>query len=92
MKFAFVVAALLVAPAPLSAQKITFEDSPPRPAKTANASTDLDKIVCRTEEEIGSRLRAHKVCLTVEQWKRYQDDYKEEIQEIQSLASVRHSG
>jgi hypothetical protein len=82
----------MLLPAPLSAQKITFEESPPPAAKSASANSDLDKVVCRTEEEIGSRLRAHKVCLTVEQWKRYQDDYKEEIQEIQSLASVRHSG
>jgi hypothetical protein len=82
----------MVVPAPLSAQKIVFEDSSPPAAKTASAKSDLDKVVCRTEDEIGSRLRAHKVCMTVEQWKRYQDDYKEEIQEIQSLASVRHSG
>ena len=90
MKFGYVLVASLLAPAPLSAQ-IVFDDQPAT-AQPTKAKNDLDKVVCRSEEEIGSRLRQHKVCMTVQQWKQYQDDYKEQVQEVQALASVRHSG
>jgi hypothetical protein len=53
--------------------------------------TDLNKVVCRTQEEIGSRLQNHKVCMTNEQWKVYAQQYKDQVQEIQSQATVRAS-
>jgi hypothetical protein len=88
-KLVYVAAALLAVPAPLLAQA---QQAAPAPAKPqAQAMTDLNKVVCRTQEEIGSRLQNHKVCMTNEQWKVYAQQYKDQVQEIQSQATVRSS-
>lgn len=44
------------------------------------------------QDEIGSRLRAHKVCMTVGQWRDNEREYKEHLQEMQDLAPTRPSG
>jgi invasion protein IalB len=85
-KLAYITAALLAVPAPLVAQQAA-----PAPAKPPSALTDANKVVCRTQEEIGSRLQQHKVCMTNEQWKAYAQEYKDQVQEIQSQATVRAS-
>ncbi len=94
MKLAYVVAAGILAPAPLSAQ-IVFDDGPEPAApatKGSTAKSDVDKVVCRMQDEIGSRLRAHKVCMTVGQWRDNELGYKEHLQEMQDLAASRPSG
>ena len=56
MKLAYVVAAGILAPAPLSAQ-IVFDDGPEPAApatKGSTAKSDVDKVVCRMQDEIGS--------------------------------------
>lgn len=46
------------------------EDKPANTTAPAAKKEDPgDRIVCRTEEEIGSRLRKKKTCLTVAQWR-----------------------
>lgn len=39
----------------------------PVPA-TTNAAAKPDKIICRRIEELGSRLKANKVCMTSSEW------------------------
>ena len=94
LKLAYIAAALSMISAPAFAQ-IVFDNSAPAPAAAAapnpKARSDLDKVVCRTQEEIGSRLQNHKVCMTVDQWKVYAQQYKDQVQEVQSQASVRRS-
>ena len=88
------VAALSAISSPASAQIVFDNSAPPAPApapKGATKMTDLNKVVCRTQEEIGSRLQNHKVCMTNEQWKVYAQQYKDQVQEIQSQATVRAS-
>ena len=58
----------------------------------AAAKSDVDKVVCRIQDEIGSRLRAHKVCMTVGQWRDNEREYREHLQEMQDLAPTRPSG
>ncbi len=95
-KLAYTVAvvALSIISSPAPAQ-IVFDNSapppPPAAAKSAKPMTDLNKVVCRTQEEIGSRLQNHKVCMTNDQWKVYAQQYKDQVQEIQSQATVRAS-
>lgn len=38
-------------------------------ASTAKPEKDPDRVICRTQEEIGSRLRKKKVCMTAAQWR-----------------------
>lgn len=89
-KLAYVAAALLVIPAPALAQ-IVFDDSPPAPAhpvKGAKAKSDVDKVQCRSVETIGSRLQAHQMCMTVDQWRTYEQAYKDQVSEIQARAQA----
>ena len=85
LKFAYITAALMVIPAPAVAQ-IVFDDSPPAaaPAKGQKAKSDVDKVVCRTQDTIGSRLQAHQVCMTKEQWFAYEQAYKDQVAEVQA--------
>jgi hypothetical protein len=93
LKYAYLTAALILAPAPALAQ-IVFQDTPATtaaPPKTM-AKSDLDKIECRTQDTIGSRLQAHKVCLTKQQWWQIEQDEKTKVQEIQDRAPAPPSG
>jgi hypothetical protein len=63
-----------------------------QPAPKQATKSDIDKVVCRMQDEIGSRLRAHKVCMTVGQWRDNEREYKEHLQEMQDLAPTRPSG
>jgi len=53
------------------------------PVKSAGAKSDGNKIVCKKEEQIGSRLAAKKVCMTVEEWRRVADLNREETERAQ---------
>ena len=51
------------------------------------AKTDpLDKVVCKKEESLGSRLSAKRVCLTVREWKDMQDANREEFEKFMQHA------
>ncbi|MEO8455920.1 MAG: hypothetical protein ABI454_12250 [Sphingomicrobium sp.] len=71
--------------------------SAPAPAPQQTASADkkenpLDKIICRTEDTIGSRLKAHKVCATLREWKDQEDENRMEFDRIQQGQGVTPSG
>ena len=88
-KLVYVAAALMFLPAPALAQ-IVFTDSPPpaQAAKGTKAKSDVDKVVCRSVETIGSRLQNHQVCMTRDQWRTYEQTYKDQVAEIQARAQA----
>lgn len=88
MKFAYLLTGLAVVAAPATAQS-TIE---PRPVQSATAATDVNKIVCKKQQEIGSRLGAKKVCLTVKQWQDRADIDREDTARIQQNTGTRPSG
>jgi hypothetical protein len=92
-KYTFITAGLLVISAPAFAQ-IVIQDTPTPvvPAKNAGSKSDLDKVVCRVQETIGSRLDSHQVCMTKQQWWQFEQDNKQKVQEIQSRAPGPSSG
>lgn len=91
LKYAFIAAGVLVISAPAVAQ-IVIQDNPPVAAKKgAGAKSDLDQVVCRTQDTIGSRLQSHQVCMTKEQWALFEQDTKRRVEELQDLAGVRPS-
>ena len=71
------IALLLVTSVPVAAQ-VQQPDS-----QTVSKKTDLDRIVCEKEEQIGSRLGARKVCKTVRQWQEQRRIQQEEVQDQQ---------
>lgn len=75
------LAVLAVAATPSVAQTAA---PPVQTQAAAPAKPDpLDKIVCRYEETIGSRLKSHKVCATVREWREQQEDNQDAVQRMQ---------
>jgi hypothetical protein len=92
LKFAFIAAGLVLAPAPAFAQ-IVFDDTPAAVAAPAKSDkSDLDKIVCRMQDTIGSRVQAKKVCLSKQQWWQLEQENKRKVQEIQDRTPAPSSG
>lgn len=47
--------------------------------------SDLDKVICREQYELGSRLIHNKVCLTRGQWREYEAENREHVQEMERI-------
>ena len=92
-KLACLMAVLTALPAPAFAQ-IVFQEAPvvPPAAKTEQGKSDMNKIVCRSQETIGSRLERQQVCMTKQQWWQAEQDNKRKVQELQDLTPTRPSG
>ncbi len=74
------LAVLLVAAAPAVAQTAPPTQAQPAPKAAPNP---LDKMICRTEEVIGSRLNTQRVCMTAREWKDQSDDTRQAVERIQ---------
>lgn len=92
-KLRYIAAAALIIPAPALAQ-IVFQDSPATTAAPTKGGqkSDVDKVECRMQDTLGSRLQAHKVCMTKQQWWQAEQDNKRKVQELQDLTPTRPSG
>ena len=90
-KFAIIAAALLAVPAPVLAQ-IVFQDDLTKftPTKSDKAKSDTDKIVCRAQDDLGSRLERHQVCLTKQQWLTYEQEAKQRVADWQRIGLASH--
>jgi len=62
------------------------------PVPVPPGGTDVNKIVCERQDELGSRLKGKKVCMTVEQWKQYQAENREKTERLQQSAGTRSGG
>jgi hypothetical protein len=84
-KLAYITAALMIIPAPAMAQ-IVFDNSPPpaATAKGAKPKSDVEKVICRSQDTLGSRLQAHQVCMTKSQWFAYEQQYKDDVAGMQA--------
>lgn len=90
LKLVYLAVALLAVPSPGAAQ-IVFDDNPPAAApaaKGAMAKPDDGVIVCKMQDELGSRVNRHKICLTKGQWRQTEADDKEKLQRIQESATA----
>ena len=81
------ISLLLTAAAPAVAQSAATSAQPPAPQAQAKADP-LNKIVCRYEETVGSRLKRHKVCATLREWKDQEDDSRRAVERLQEGSGV----
>ena len=89
-KIAFVFLAAVTVPA---TAQITFDDSPAaKPAAKPASKSDLDKMVCRVEQTVGSRLGAKKTCMTAREWKDLEDETRQAVEKFQQGQGVTPSG
>jgi len=56
--------------------------SEPRTSRVG-VNNDPSQIVCRTEQEIGSRLRTNRVCRTRAQWAEYRRETRQAVSRAQ---------
>ena len=81
----FLPLALLLVSAPVAAQS----PAPAGPALPTQAKPNpLDKMVCRTEDSLGTRLGAKRVCLTVREWQEQQQANREVLQKLQQQSEM----
>ena len=52
----------------------------------------LDKIICRTEEGLGSRLNKKKVCMSLRDWKDQAQDARDATEKMQQMNTQTPSG
>jgi len=90
-KFPLTAAALLAISAPVLAQ-ITIVEVPTQfiPTKADKSKSDLDKVECRNEDVLGSRLERHQVCMTKQQWWSYELEAKNRVYDWQRIGLVSH--
>jgi len=90
-KFAYAAAALLITSVPAAAQ----DPSPsiePQPIVVSTEKAEVNRVVCKKEEQIGSRLGAKKVCLTVQQWQERAAEDRNQLERVQQGARAPTSG
>ena len=88
----FVVATSLIAVAPAAANAQAPAAQAQAVVVTGSKGPDANKIVCKSEDTIGSRLGNKKVCLTVQEWKERADYYRDQTETWQRMAPARSSG
>lgn len=77
-KFACVASVLMLVASPAIAQTPTDSTA----AKDAKKS-DVNRMICQKEEQIGTRLAPKKVCLTAREWAERAQLNREETERIQ---------
>lgn len=88
-KIMYLVAATAMIAAPAAAQ-----NQPASSVQATDSSTksDVNKLVCKKETPLGSRIGAKKVCLTVKEWKDRADADRDETENIQRSTFTDRSG
>ncbi|NUQ18239.1 MAG: hypothetical protein HOP95_07270 [Sphingomonas sp.] len=90
LKLTFVTAALFVLPAPVLAQAAPVTPAPQASATPDKSKSDLDKVVCRSQDTIGSRLERHQICMTKQQWMTNEQEAKLKVHDLQMQGFVAH--
>ncbi len=88
VKYAFLIAAGASLAAPAAAQTAVQ----PQAIVVQTTKSEVNRIVCKKEIPIGSRLGAKKVCLTVKEWHDRADADRDSTERIQQQAPTRYSG
>jgi len=80
MKFAALI--LIAVASPAIAQTPAPQPQQPQVAEPVKKNP-LDKVVCRTEQTVGSRLGGHRVCATLREWQEQAQDSRDALEKIQ---------
>lgn len=81
---ALIALALCSASAAALADRTTATPNQPQTTKSRN---DPDRMVCRTETEIGSLVHKRKTCLTVAQWRELSAETGRGVEKREALRS-----
>lgn len=67
--------------APVAAQT---NSPPPPPIVVKGKTLDPDKVICETQEVVGSRLATKRICMTRSQWADLRLQDRQEIEKVQT--------
>jgi hypothetical protein len=67
MRYLVLVSAVALAGSPVVSAP-AFGQAAPQNGQKAKSTSDPNEVVCEKQEETGSRLASHKVCMTRAQW------------------------
>ena len=70
---------------PAAAQTAALPAAPT--TQTPSKPNPLDRIICKTEDTIGTRLGAHRVCATEREWKERQEENRTAAQAMQGVGT-----
>lgn len=90
-KFACVISALMLVGTPAVAQSDQTQTPGAKEIPSSDPS-DVNRVVCRKEEQIGSRLGAKKLCMTVKDWQERAQFSREETERVQQGTPMRPAG
>ena len=81
--------AIFIAVAGISVQAVAQQPASQASAPAAQPAKPSgdDKIVCEREEQIGSRLGARKVCMTVRQWAEKARLERQDLEKVQQVVN-----
>jgi hypothetical protein len=51
-------------------------------SKAAQASDDSNRVICETQEQIGSRLASKRICMTASQWKEHEQQVHGQLDQL----------
>lgn len=86
MKIVLLTATMLLLCASAAQAQVSYVSNN-LPAKTG----DQKRVICETEETIGTRLATKKICLTAGEWNQMRNEHRDFIERIQSGAWARGS-
>lgn len=81
-KLVFALSALMLVASPAVAKQPTAD-------KQDTTRNESDKLICKKEDTIGSRLGAKKVCLTAQEWADLAAANREHTEDIQKDSGFR---
>lgn len=81
--FPLALAAIMTAPA--------FAQSSPAIVVETDKS-ELDRMVCERQEQIGTRLGARKVCKTIREWQEERRVQREDVERVQRIVNQEPTG
>ncbi|MGE5722332.1 MAG: hypothetical protein ACM3YM_07705 [Sphingomonadales bacterium] len=85
------IACLLLVSSAAIAQGSGTEGASASEANVAKQSKQ-DRVICENQEELGSRLRSHRVCMRASEWAEKRRLERMEIQKQQTGGQCLHSG
>jgi hypothetical protein len=82
-----VLAALLAAVADPSAAQSANGQSPPAQGRTASSTKDPNRMVCRSEEQVGTNIRV-RTCKTQSQWDSQDEQARQYFEDAQARGGI----
>ncbi len=89
--FVSLIALLAAGLADASGAAVTMTPAAAPPAAAPPAVKPEDRIVCRSEDTLGSRLESHKICHTAGEWKEINSNAAHDIGDSQRMGGMNHT-